>query len=301
MAERGYIHVVAAEVLAHERHAAGQHVLRLAAPAIAAGARPGSFVHIDCGPQWLLRRPMSLMSAAPANGEIELLFKEIGHGTVNLAALEPGDAVSLIGPIGNAFTSLRERPRRLLLGGGVGIPPILYYAQTLVAGGESPPWVVTGSEVPFPFLTARADLPLPGAPAAASDSISRLEALGVPNRLASLGKLPGCFHGFVTELAQLVIEALNPDERDELALYACGPTAMLAATAALARRYVLPCQVALEEYMACAVGGCAGCTVEVTTATGAAMKRVCVDGPVFDAAAVFPAVSPVEPREPIFD
>ena len=70
-------------------------------------------------------------------------------------------------------------------------------------------------------------------------------------------------------------------------MFACGPTPMLAAAARLAREFAVPCQVALEEFMACAVGGCAGCTVAVRTATGTAMKRVCVDGPVFDAATVF--------------
>ena len=69
-------------------------------------------------------------------------------------------------------------------------------------------------------------------------------------------------------------------------MYACGPTPMLAATARLAAEYGLPCQVSLEEHMACAVGGCAGCTVRVRTEHGPAMKRVCVDGPVFEAGSV---------------
>ena len=71
-------------------------------------------------------------------------------------------------------------------------------------------------------------------------------------------------------------------------IFTCGPTPMLKAVAALARDFSLPCQVSLEEFMACAVGGCAGCTVLVQTEAGPAMKRVCVDGPVFEAAAVFP-------------
>jgi dihydroorotate dehydrogenase electron transfer subunit len=69
-------------------------------------------------------------------------------------------------------------------------------------------------------------------------------------------------------------------------IFACGPEPMLLAAAQLARDYSLPCQVSLEEFMACAVGGCAGCTVRVNTPSGPAMKRVCVDGPVFDAAMV---------------
>jgi dihydroorotate dehydrogenase electron transfer subunit len=71
-------------------------------------------------------------------------------------------------------------------------------------------------------------------------------------------------------------------------LYGCGPEPMLTAVAALAREYMLPCQLSLEEYMACAVGGCAGCVVPVHEPAGLAMRRVCVDGPVFDAAAVYP-------------
>ena len=79
----------------------------------------------------------------------------------------------------------------------------------------------------------------------------------------------------------------DSDAGKPIEIFACGPTPMLAATARLARRYALPCQVSLEEFMACAVGGCAGCTVAVTTDDGPAMKRVCVDGPVLDAYAVF--------------
>ncbi len=71
-------------------------------------------------------------------------------------------------------------------------------------------------------------------------------------------------------------------------VFACGPTPMLKAVAKLAREFDLPCQVALEEYMACGIGGCAGCTVLLQTPDGPAMKRVCVDGPVFDARQVYP-------------
>ena len=74
-----------------------------------------------------------------------------------------------------------------------------------------------------------------------------------------------------------------------VAAWNCGPTRMLEASAKVARRYGVPCQVSLEEFMACAVGGCAGCTVPVQTPEGPAMKRVCVDGPVFDAYTVFGA------------
>jgi dihydroorotate dehydrogenase electron transfer subunit len=80
---------------------------------------------------------------------------------------------------------------------------------------------------------------------------------------------------------------MDDDTRALVEVFACGPHAMLAAVAALARDYDLPCQVSLEEYMACGVGGCAGCVVEVQTSDGPGMKRVCVDGPVFHARQIF--------------
>ena len=98
---------------------------------------------------------------------------------------------------------------------------------------------------------------------------------------------PGCYDGFVTGLADAWLGSLDAATRGQVEIFACGPTPMLEATAAVARRHGLPCQVSLEEFMACAVGGCAGCTVRVATPEGPAMKRVCVDGPVFDADAVF--------------
>ena len=83
------------------------------------------------------------------------------------------------------------------------------------------------------------------------------------------------------------LDSLDDRQRSEVEIFACGPHPMLEATAKLARAYDLPCQVSVEEFMACAVGGCAGCVIEVQTAQGPAMKRVCVDGPVFDAYSVF--------------
>lgn len=299
--ERASIDQEIATVRIHTRYPGSQHVLVLHAPRIAALAKPGSFVHVDCGREWLLRRPMSIMSANAGKGEIELLFKTVGHGTRTLAELESGDPLDMIGPIGNAFSAIPGHPLKLLLGGGVGIPPMIFYAETLVAAGEAAPWVIMGSELPFPFATGPARLDLPGAPGGATHALQRLEAHGISNRLASLADLEGCFHGYVTGLAEALIESLPEAQQRKVALYACGPTPMLAAVAALARRQKLPCQVSLEEYMACGVGGCAGCTVEVDTPEGAAMKRVCVDGPVFDAATVFTPAPIPEPTEIAFD
>jgi dihydroorotate dehydrogenase electron transfer subunit len=135
---------------------------------------------------------------------------------------------------------------------------------------------------------------MPGVPEGVIATMPLMEDWDVPCRLASGAGFAGCFEGFVTELADAWLQSLKPAQLDEVEIHACGPTPMLAATARLAQKHGLPCQVALEEYMACAVGGCAGCVVRVETDQGQAMKRVCVDGPVFEANSVFPPDEPTE-------
>jgi dihydroorotate dehydrogenase electron transfer subunit len=166
---------------------------------------------------------------------------------------------------------------------------MVFLAERLAASKQTQwkPLVLMGSEVPFPFRERPSTMIVPGMPAGSIACMPLLEEWGVPSRLASGADFPGCFPGFVTELAEVWLASLTQAELGAVEIFACGPTPMLKACAALARRFHVPCQVSLEEFMACAVGGCAGCSVEVRTAEGPAMKRVCVDGPVFDAYAVF--------------
>jgi dihydroorotate dehydrogenase electron transfer subunit len=274
-------------VLSQLAYDAEQFVIRLAAPKCAAHARPGTFAHLTCDASIPMRRPLSIMRADARAGWIELLYKVVGSGLHALAARKAGDAVSVLGPIGRPFTVHRERPRTLLLGGGVGIPPMIFLAERLKAERAFKPLVLMGSEVPFPFRTRPSAILVPGIPDGAIACMPLLEDWVVPSRLASLKDYPGCFPGFVTALADLWLASLGPGELREVEIFSCGPTPMLKAGAALARRYGVACQVSLEEFMACAVGGCAGCTVEVRTPEGPAMKRVCVDGPVFDAYTVY--------------
>ncbi|MGQ0383299.1 MAG: dihydroorotate dehydrogenase electron transfer subunit [Gammaproteobacteria bacterium] len=290
LAERGTIFLEQAAVLAHEAFPGAQYVLTLAAPACAAAAIPGSFVHLGCGPELPMRRPFSLLSAEAESGRIEALYKVVGLGTAELARRRPGERISCLGPIGRGFEPHAARPRALMVGGGVGIPPLVFLAQRLAARRDAAwqPLLLMGSELPFPFALAAAQASVAGLPAAATSAMAALEAQGVPTRLASLAGFPGCHRGYVTELAESWLAALPRRDLAEVELFSCGPVPMLQAVAALARRFGLPCQVSLEENMACAVGGCAGCAVEVMTSQGPAMKRVCVDGPVFDAAAVYP-------------
>jgi dihydroorotate dehydrogenase electron transfer subunit len=290
-ATRGTIHLEDAEILTHEAWPGRQYVLRVAAPAAARRAEPGTFAHIACDPSVPMRRPLSIMRAAPAAGWIEFLYKPVGAGLGKLAMRSPGERLSLLAPIGRGFFPSPARPRVLAIGGGVGIPPMIFAAERLAARADfETPIVLMGSELPFPFRLAPSELPVPGAPEDATHGMALLESLGIPSRLASNAGLPGAHAGYVTSLARGLLTAMPPDALAGTQLLGCGPEPMLRALAVLAREFELPCQLALEEYMACGVGGCAGCTVRVETPTGPAMKRVCVDGPVFEAREVYPAV-----------
>jgi dihydroorotate dehydrogenase electron transfer subunit len=288
-AHRGTIFLEDVSVLEHRGFTGAQHILRLAAPRCAAAATPGSFVHLSCGPDLPMRRPLSIMRADRKAGWIEVLYKVVGRGLAELALRRPGETLSCLGPIGRGFTPDPARPRLLLVGGGVGIPPMVFLAERIAAERGYHPLVLMGSELPFPFELTTSRLPQPGLPDGATAAMPLLESLGVPSRLASLSGFPGCHRGYVTELADAWLASLDAMARSEVETFACGPHGMLVAVAALARRYGVHCQVSLEENMACGVGGCAGCTVLVQTPDGPAMKRVCVDGPVFDAASVFSA------------
>ncbi|MGH8130202.1 MAG: dihydroorotate dehydrogenase electron transfer subunit [Steroidobacteraceae bacterium] len=286
---RGTIFLENAAVLDHQTFAGAQYVLRLQAPCCAASAMPGSFIHLTCGPDVPMRRPLSIMRANAAAGWIEVLYKIVGHGLAELARRSPGQTLSCLGPIGRGFIADAARPRALLIGGGVGIPPVVFLAESLATarGAAWKPLILMGSELPFPFRDAKSEIAVAGVRAEVRACMPLMESLGVPSRLASLSGFPGCHRGYVTELAQAWLGSLTDPERAEVQIFSCGPRAMLLAVAALARRYDLPCQLSLEENMACGIGGCAGCTVLVRTPEGPAMQRVCVDGPVFDAAAVF--------------
>jgi dihydroorotate dehydrogenase electron transfer subunit len=294
---RGSICLEDGRVLGQHAFPAEQYVLRVEAPRCAARAQPGSFVHLTVDDDIPMRRPLSIMRADAREGWIDILYKVVGPGLAALARRRPGDRLSVLGPIGVGFTPHPERPRPLLIGGGVGIPPMVFLAETLaaqaaVADGDAAgvawrPLVLMGSEVPFPFDARPSTILVHGMPDGVIAGMPLLEQQGVPSRLASRSGFPGCFDGFVTELGAEWLATLDPAALSEIEIFACGPTPMLAATARLAARFGLPCQVSLEEFMACAVGGCAGCAVPVRTPAGPAMKRVCVDGPVFDAYAVF--------------
>ncbi len=288
-AHRGSICLEDGKVLAQQTFPGDQFVIRIEAPKCAARALPGSFAHLTVDDDIPMRRPLSIMRADPREGWIDILYKIVGPGLSALARRRVGDSLSVLGPIGRGFDLNPARPRPLLIGGGVGIPPMVFLAEALTADrrAEWKPLVLMGSEIPFPFQSRPSTILVPGIPDGVIASMPLLDGWGIPSRLASRSGFPGCFDGFVTELAAAWLSTLDEKSLREVEIFSCGPTPMLEATTQLAARFGVPCQVSLEEFMACAVGGCAGCAVRVKTPSGPAMKRVCVDGPVFDGYTVF--------------
>lgn len=253
----------------------GNHAhLRLQAPDLAKAAQPGHFVHILCDPCQTLRRPFSFLDADPEAGWIDILYKIVGEGTALLAAKKEGETVSVMGPIGTLFSPPKPDETSLFIAGGIGLAPMDFLARRLKR---------TGATVEL-FLGLEGDSPFHLADNGAERTVHRLDKVSIPSQVASLTEQPGFFHGFVTELARTRLEAMTEEERKTTRLYACGPTPMMKAAAALAAEYGLPGEASLEEHMACGFGACAGCSAPIREeGEGDAWnyKRVCVDGPVF--------------------
>ena len=282
---RNTIFVEDGELLQVDEFPGDQFIMRIRAPKCAAAAEPGNFAHITCDDTLPMRRPLSIMRVE--DDYIEVLYKIVGDGLRWLSKKRAGDTVSVLGPIGQPFRPSAKRPNALFIGGGVGIPPMVFLADYLRKhANDWTPLAILGSEIPFPFELQTSLIAAPWIDDDINATMPLFENWDIPCRLATLAGFDGCFDGYVTDLADRWLSTLSADELSKTEVFTCGPTPMLKAVAALAAKYDLPCQVSLEEYMACAVGGCAGCAVKIRTPEGDAMKRVCVDGPVFEASSV---------------
>lgn len=242
-----------------ERLVDATYRLTLTAPLISAASQPGQFVMAACGTAFdpLLRRPFSIHQATAETGSVQLLFKVIGRGTQLLSVLQPGDVVSLIGPLGRGFHPVKASPV-CLVGGGIGIAPLLFLAKKIL----TPPSMAKSCVVLLGSRTA----------AEASLFAAMFTEIGCEVRVAtddgSLGH-----HGLVSDL-------LPPYLLTAKKVHVCGPFAMMAAIASLCRNAAVPCEVSLEAHMACGLGACLGCTIQGAEGL---YKHVCKHGPVFKA------------------
>lgn len=249
--------------------------LILDAPDLASHAHCGQFVHIACGEVRLLRRPISICLVDGAR--LHLVFQIKGEGTQWLAGRKPGDSLDVLGPLGHGFTLRTLGTAPVFVGGGIGVPPLLYAMRCAAERGATPTAILG-------FRT-RAEVLLESAFAAYGTTV-------VVTDDGSYGRA-----GFVTTVLQEYL-ALTPQAQPTLApvtgIAACGPRPMLQAVAGLAVPAGIPCQVSLEERMGCGIGACLVCACALRDPipdpsqvpapdAGIHYGHVCKDGPVFDA------------------
>ena len=258
------------EVLERRRVGAYQ-ALTLVAPRIAEQALPGQFVHVLAGEDrsFPLRRPFSIHRVerpGAALGTVEVVFDVVGAGTLALSRLRPHDVVDVLGPLGRPFTPPAAPTGCLLVGGGYGTAPLFFLATELR---------VRRCRVDFVIGAASAGRLLDAMEA------KRLgHSLTLTTDDGSAGR-----RGLVTDPLGDPLARIGAGQ-----VYACGPMPMLAAVSRVAAAAGVPCQVAVEEQMACGTGICFSCVVPVGTGDGASgptrMARSCLEGPVFEGTAI---------------
>ena len=261
-------------VVARREH--GAYVVLSVADRDGPAPDPGQFAMLAAAERWgggADERPFLPRAFSYArhhdDGTLDFLLEDVGPGTERLAELRPGDGIWLLGPLGRGFRPPRSGRRPILVGGGVGIAPLAILRDR---------------------LGARAAVLLGFRDAAHAEGAALIEGASVATDDGSRGH-----HGLVTELltaglagAQMVTSPGGPSLRGPQGetlhpeIYACGPPPMLEAVRALCAEHGLPAQLALESGMACGYGACFGCVVP----TRDGYVRLCVDGPVLDAAAL---------------
>ena len=218
-------------------------------PELAREAQPGQFLHIRCGSAQL-RRPISI--AGVEVNRLQIVFEIKGKGTRWLAQRQPGECLDILGPLGHGFPKIDGKI--LLVGGGVGVPPMHFAAQRAEA-----------SDVVLAFRSADRGLML-------HDFDPLCQAVTIMSDDGSLGTRGFAAQGVAAMLAQGSYSAV----------FACGPKIMLKTTFETCQAAGVPCYVSLEERMGCGLGACLTCAPPIRTPEGGrVMKEACKDGPVF--------------------
>jgi len=255
--------VETATVVRNDQIAKEIYLMTLHAPEITSKSRTGQFVNLEVPHDGsrILKRPISISRIDADKGTMDLIVQVIGGGTRCVCEIVPGEPISIVGPLGNGFLRFEEEKHLWLVGGGVGIAPLLMAAE--VYKEQNPNGRL------FVYL-GYAD----GDKAYYQQAFDAYaDEVYIATEDGSLGQ-----RGFVTPLME---NAIDGGQVPSLVL-ACGPTPMLKAVQAIVNPRGIPCQLSLEARMGCGIGACLCCVVKIGTPQDWEYKRVCANGPVFD-------------------
>jgi dihydroorotate dehydrogenase electron transfer subunit len=224
---------------------------------VARNAEPGQFINVKCseGLNALLRRPISICHIDREHGLLDIVFQIKGIGTEYLSQKQVGSEVDIIAPLGKGFQVSKENKRVAVVGGGIGIFPLLYLLnkygdadKTAYLGFRSKDYIVLKNE----FTSA----------------VNKLE-------ISTDDGTEG-YKGLVTDLLERDLKESKLD-----IIFACGPTPMIKKVVELAHKYEVKCQVSLEQRMGCGIGACLVCACKTRLGNEWEYSHVCKDGPVF--------------------
>jgi len=261
---------VQAKIISNEQVAPRFYRMRLHNSYLAKTLHPGQFIEVRCSDSSdpLLRRPFGPYKTFIFKDAFEILYQVIGNATTLLTKKKEGDFLDIIGPLGNGFKIGHLAEHTLIVGGGIGVAPLVALVQRLVA--KQPKTKLANYEVYIGAKTKDALL-----------CEKDFKELGVGVTIATDDGTKGR-KGFITQTLKDRLAKVPYDRR--AVIYSCGPRPMMRAVAELSKDHHIHCQLLLEEYMACGVGVCLGCPVKVRKdLVDYEYKMVCKDGPVFNA------------------
>lgn len=255
------------KIARHAKISPEYYLMELGAPHISRGAKPGMFVHVlvDAPEGFILRRPFSLIEAE--NNAVRFVYKVVGEGTKALSEKRAGEFLNVLGPLGNPYAVGSGTKRIILVAGGYGVSPTYYLSRELKKKKFK-------GEI-ISIIGARTKSLL-----MYSEGFKKLGVkVFVTTNDGSSGQ-----RGIVTDVLcdLLQKDALKPETRNpkpETQVFTCGPYAMLKAVAQLCVKFSVSCQVSMEQQLGCGLGACLGCVIK----THGGYKRVCTEGPVFNA------------------
>ena len=253
-----------AGILRTEFRGNNSYIIDVSCDAIAREVVPGQFVQVraGCGTDPFLRRTFSVCGVDPEHSEIRLMIEVKARGTSILCSMNRGETLNIIGSLGRGFDlHCGGDGQCVLVAGGMGVAPLLFLARELVKTAKRQVLFMMGARN--------------------TEGLRLIEGLLDKDVVLLTATEDGSsgFYGMISKLLEEKITRFSP-----AAIYACGPNAMMRKIASIAKNAGIPCQVSLEEKMACGIGACYGCAVQLCDGR---IVRTCVDGPVFNADEVF--------------